>query len=56
MPVRVIDAQISITTTAGTRTGHYRLLTTLIDPRTTLPPNSSGSTTSAGRSRPPTWN
>jgi hypothetical protein len=34
LPIRVIDAQISITTTAGTRTGGYRLLTTLGDPRT----------------------
>lgn len=33
-PIRVIDAQISITTTAGTRTGGYRLLTTLLDPHT----------------------
>lgn len=30
--VRVIDAQITITTTDGTRTGHYRLITTLLDP------------------------
>ena len=34
LPIRVIDAQISITTTAGTRTGGYRLVTTLLDPRT----------------------
>ena len=34
LPIRVIDAQISITTTAGTHTGGYRLLTTLLDPRT----------------------
>jgi Insertion element 4 transposase N-terminal/Transposase DDE domain len=33
-PIRVIDAQISITTTTGTRTGSYRLLTTLLDPVT----------------------
>src|SRR4051794_9561852 len=33
-PIRVIDAQISITTTAGTHTGGYRLLTTLLDPHT----------------------
>jgi len=33
-PIRVIDAQISITTSAGTRTGGYRLLTTLLDPHT----------------------
>jgi hypothetical protein len=32
LPVRVVEAQISITTTTGTRTGEYRLLTTLIDP------------------------
>jgi hypothetical protein len=29
--VRVIDAQITITTTAGRRTGAYRLITTLLD-------------------------
>jgi hypothetical protein len=29
--VRVIDAEITITTSAGTRTGHYRLITTLLD-------------------------
>jgi Insertion element 4 transposase N-terminal/Transposase DDE domain len=32
--IRVIEAQISVTTTAGTHTGDYRLLTTLLDPRT----------------------
>jgi hypothetical protein len=32
LPIRIIDAQISITTTAGVRTGSYRLLTTLLDP------------------------
>lgn len=32
LPIRVIDAQISITTTAGTHTGGYRLITTLLDP------------------------
>lgn len=31
--VRVIDAQISIATTDGTRTSGYRLITTLLDPR-----------------------
>ena len=31
VPVRVIDAQITITTTAGRRTGSYRLITTLLD-------------------------
>lgn len=31
--VRVIDAQISVATTDGTRTGGYRLITTLLDPR-----------------------
>ncbi|MEV5212484.1 IS4 family transposase [Micromonospora sp. NPDC053740] len=31
--VRVIEAQISITTTAGSHTGDYRLITTLLDPR-----------------------
>lgn len=34
LTVRVIDAEITIRTTAGTRTGHYRLLTTLTDPAT----------------------
>jgi hypothetical protein len=33
VPVRVIDAQITITTTAGRRTGSYRLITTLGDAR-----------------------
>ncbi|MCX5582937.1 IS4 family transposase [Streptomyces erythrochromogenes] len=31
LTVRVIDAEISIRTAQGTRTGHYRLLTTLTD-------------------------
>nr|WP_263404712.1 IS4 family transposase [Salinispora mooreana] len=31
--VRVIEARISITTTAGHHTGDYRLITTLLDPR-----------------------
>lgn len=31
-PVRIIQARISITTTAGSRTGDYRLITTLLDP------------------------
>jgi hypothetical protein len=30
--VRVIDAQITVSTTGGIRTGHYRLITTLLDP------------------------
>jgi len=34
VPVRVIDAQITTTTTAGRRTGTYRLITTLLDHRT----------------------
>ncbi|MET7952236.1 IS4 family transposase [Micromonospora sp. NPDC005324] len=34
LPIRVIDAQISITTTAGTHTGGYRLITTLLNPVT----------------------
>ena len=34
LPIRVIDAQISITTTAGTHTGDYRLMTTLLNPCT----------------------
>lgn len=32
--VRVIDAQISVKTSDGIRTGGYRLITTLLDPRT----------------------
>jgi transposase IS4-like protein/DDE family transposase len=32
LTVRVVEARISITTAAGTRTGDYRLLTTLLDP------------------------
>lgn len=31
-PVRIIEARISITTTAGSHTGDYRLITTLLDP------------------------
>jgi hypothetical protein len=31
--IRVVEAQVSITTTAGTHTGDYRLLTTLLDAR-----------------------
>jgi hypothetical protein len=34
LQVRVVEARISITTTAGTHTGDYRLLTTLLDPHT----------------------
>ncbi|MER6100744.1 IS4 family transposase [Streptomyces sp. NPDC001728] len=34
LTVRVIDAEITITTSQGIRTGHYRLLTTLTDPMT----------------------
>ncbi|WP_327034869.1 IS4 family transposase [Micromonospora ureilytica] len=34
LPIRVIEAQISITTTAGTHTGGYRLITTLLNPVT----------------------
>jgi hypothetical protein len=33
LTVRVIDAEITIATSSGVRTGHYRLLTTLTDPR-----------------------
>jgi hypothetical protein len=32
LPIRVVEAQISITTTTGTRIGDYRLITTLLDP------------------------
>jgi len=31
LPIRVVEARISITTTTGTRTGDYRLITTLLD-------------------------
>jgi hypothetical protein len=34
LTMRVIDAEITIRTARGTRTGHYRLLTTLTDPAT----------------------
>lgn len=34
LTVRVIEARISITTTTGTHTGDYRLITTLLDPHT----------------------
>ncbi|MFJ6574320.1 IS4 family transposase [Streptomyces sp. NPDC091292] len=34
LAVRVIDAEITIATSRGVRTGHYRLLTTLTDPTT----------------------
>ncbi|MET8312454.1 IS4 family transposase [Micromonospora sp. NPDC005173] len=34
LPIRVIDAQISITTTEDTRTSGYRLITTLLNPHT----------------------
>ncbi|MGY4773488.1 IS4 family transposase, partial [Kribbella sp. CWNU-51] len=33
-PVRVIEAEITIATSNGTRTGTYRLITTLLDPHT----------------------
>jgi hypothetical protein len=34
LTIRVIEARISITTAAGTHTGDYRLVTTLLDPHT----------------------
>jgi hypothetical protein len=33
-PIRVIEARIAVTTSGGTRTSDYRLLTTLLDPHT----------------------
>jgi hypothetical protein len=33
-PLRVIEARIAVSTTGGTRTSDYRLLTTLLDPHT----------------------
>jgi hypothetical protein len=32
LTIRVVEARIAITTTTGTRTGDYRLITTLLDP------------------------
>ena len=54
--VRVIQAEITITTGAGRASGSYRLATTLTDPAPGRRPRWSRCTTSAGRSRPPTWN
>jgi hypothetical protein len=34
LDVRIVEAQISITTTIGTHTGEYRLITTLLNPAT----------------------
>jgi hypothetical protein len=34
VPVRVVDCEITVTTSQGRRTGAYRLVTTLTDPRT----------------------
>jgi hypothetical protein len=54
VPVRVIDAEITVTTAAGSTAGRYRLITTLADPaRYPAGGRSSPSTTSGGRSRPP---
>jgi Insertion element 4 transposase N-terminal len=53
--VGVVDAEITITTSAGRATGSYRLATTLTDPTPGQPPRWWPCTTSAGRSRPPTW-
>ena len=52
--VRIIECQITIATTAGRQTGTYRLATTLLDPASTRPSSWSPSTTSAGKSNPPT--
>jgi hypothetical protein len=38
LTIRVVEARIGITTTTGTRTGDYRLITTLLDPKSTPPP------------------
>ena len=51
--VRIIECQITISTTAGTQTGIYRVATTLLDHHLTPPSSWSSSTTSAGRSNPP---
>jgi hypothetical protein len=52
--VRIIECQITIATTAGSQTGAYRLATTLLN-HSGIPPSTwSSSTTSAGRSSPPT--
>ena len=54
IPVRVIDAEITVTTSAGHATSGCRLVTTLLDPARYLPARSPFSTASAGRSRAPT--
>jgi hypothetical protein len=53
--VRVIEAEITIATRAGRATGVYRLVTTLTNPTPGRRPPWWSCTTSAGRSRPPTW-
>ncbi|MGW2697789.1 transposase domain-containing protein [Streptomyces sp. NPDC001296] len=54
IPVRIIECEITIATSAGRQTGLYRLATTLLDHRRTRRSNWSSPTTSAGRWNPPT--
>ena len=53
VPVRVVDAGITITTASGRATGRYRLITTLTD-HASYPAGGSPCITGAGKSRPPT--
>ena len=52
--VRMIDATMTVTTDAKTQTSPYRLITPLWTPARLPHSLWSGSTTNAGRSRPPT--
>ena len=52
--VRVIDAEITVTTSAGRSRDGCRLITTLTDPARYPPATWQFSTTNAGKSRPPT--
>ena len=54
--VRVIEAAVRITTEAGTRTGEYRLITTLLDPSGHRRNSWWPCTTNGGRSKRPTAN
>jgi hypothetical protein len=54
VPVRVVEAEITVATTAGRATGLYRLITTLLDPHRHPALDIVKLTTNAGRSKPPT--
>ncbi|WP_222850032.1 transposase domain-containing protein [Trebonia kvetii] len=54
VPVRVIDAEITVTTSAGHAASCCRLVTTLLDPARYPAGEAAVLTMSAGRSRPPT--